>query len=124
MRDRRCDACAAASHTRAPPSHRLDDNHNQMRRIQTGQAQVQTNIDTSNKLLKGMTSFMGWRAWGTKADKTKPQFVNHGGLGGDAEGSAAETQQRAGGRAPTTRSAAAAAVAAARSPMPSIRSRR
>jgi hypothetical protein len=70
-----------------------------MRRIQTGQAQVQTNIDTSNKLLKGMTSFMGWRAWGTKADKTKPQFVNHGGLGGDAEGSAAETQQRAGGGA-------------------------
>mmetsp|Transcript_5385 Transcript_5385/g.14172 ORF Transcript_5385/g.14172 Transcript_5385/m.14172 type:complete len:263 (-) Transcript_5385:489-1277(-) len=50
----------------------------QMKRIQTDQAKVQQNLDTSDKILKGMTSFLGWRAWGqssTTSGKGKAQAV-------------------------------------------------
>ena len=38
----------------------------QLKRIEADQGRIQHNLDASNKILKGMTSFMGWRAWGAK----------------------------------------------------------
>jgi hypothetical protein len=57
-----------ARDTGAATLEKLDENGLAMRRIQGGQAQVQVNLDTSNKILKNMTSFMGWRTWGQKAE--------------------------------------------------------
>lgn len=56
----------------------MEDQGEQMRRIQGDQAKVQQNLDTSDKILKGMTSFLGWRAWGqssTTSGKAKAVAV-------------------------------------------------
>ena len=48
----------------------MEQQGQQMEAIKKDQAKVQHNLDTSDKLLKGMTSFLGWRAWGAKPAAT------------------------------------------------------
>jgi hypothetical protein len=42
----------------------LEQQGEQMQRIKGDQAKVKVNLDKSDKLFLGMTSYLGWRAWG------------------------------------------------------------
>ena len=63
----------AARDTGSAMLEQLDSQGKQMNRIQVDQAKVQVNLDTTNRMLKGMNSFMGWRAWGQRAEPKQPR---------------------------------------------------
>ena len=58
---------AATVETGAATLGALSEQGEQLRRIDGDQGRIQRNLDTSDKVLKNMTSFLGWRSWGRKA---------------------------------------------------------
>ena len=78
---------------------------------------MQHNLDTSNKILKGMTSFMGWRAWGQSKDEryssATPAKAAGGGADAVLKGELGSGSRAAGKGGPSAAAGAAAAGAAA-----------